>query len=581
MSRLSKKALLPAPSIAQAVEYFIADLSRQHKEKLPSTSKVSGFNGVEKRNFIIAVLLGAGSGVVFWFSSDKAADRYLRYGMFFNIILCQGWFPPLGGAVTNALFNIESYFTLGDAIAAMQTDARESNSVFTPPRDRLADSSGSENHLGISATTAERTLTRVNHEKIEWIAGGIIAFFGVLPFWFASLSDETMVVVLGTISAFLNLPVNADGSKNLIDWLKSFDFKDRLCDLITASICCEASSRNKHLALRKARNLIVDHLQQQVAAFKSDDKDGRNMNVLGAIDVDKQWSEIFNNLLSLNLRKPKTQTISCGSHILFYILTATSFWANGGYIVDSYNGGKKLWDNNGWGWFCAILHMIPGIGFTMKGIINVKQRMLTDQKSLERNEMPITYGVLCTLMVLFAIYSGYTADEMGYQGWLQVISDDKTAATISGVISNIGTALMFNLPQCLFLAQRIIEIYLMKFTTENDVQDDIVFAQNVSNLARILQKMPMNVCENFFNDEAMPRGNLLTFLLSALQRDEISADEIKLIGDFYRKNFSDPALQPQAVVVSDSHSSDAADDPEAYRSVGFDDEQGDRVMDAT
>lgn len=531
-----EQASLSAPSIASAMEQRMVSLKMNAVTFAGEYQKPSGFSKIEKRLYLIATLLSAGSAIVFWYSSDKAADRYLQYGQFFTYFLGAGLLPPLGGAVTNALFNLESYLYLGEQIAASQaakkTILHDENGSF---ESRLVAGPGDATAPAKpDPDTLQQALIPVKYEKIEWMVSAGIAFFAVLPYWFASLQDDKTQIVLTTLSALLCGPVNLDGSKNLITWIKSFDPKDRLVDVVASTFFCRAG-RPQRLALRKARNLVVKRLQDVVVAFK-DDRVKKSWLDVCVFGVNSTWKGIFKKLLLPESLDINPRPVSCGSYLLFGLLSVASVWANYGYTIDSYNGGKQLWDNEAWGWFCAVLHMVPGFGFTLKGLINIKQRMLSGRNSLERLAMPTTYTVLSGVMILFALYSGYTGDEMNYQGCLQFISDNPWIALILGIIANIGTAIMFNGPQCLSLAQRIIEIYLMKCGLDDELRRDIIFTQEVSDIAGTLQKMPMPACDAFFNEEEMPRDVLLRFLRLEEGKGRISEGEIKSIGKYYSDN---------------------------------------------
>src|SRR3990172_5859653 len=98
-------ALKPPVSVAAAMEYFI---NTKLKKALDAEQEsVSGFSRKDKGLYTTVVLLGVVSGIVFWFSSDKAGQRYVGYAedtSFYDDITWMVWLPPIGGMVTNIAF---------------------------------------------------------------------------------------------------------------------------------------------------------------------------------------------------------------------------------------------------------------------------------------------------------------------------------------------------------------------------------------------------------------------------------------------------------------------------------------------
>lgn len=218
------------------------------------------------------------------------------------------------------------------------------------------------------------------------------------------------------------------------------------------------------------------------------------------------------------------------------MLAACGAWQNLGYIADSYEGAKEIYDEDWWGILAAVLHAIPGFGFSIKGLMTLWSMgglFLAGMKPLVRNEAPYWYFSLTAITTLFALFSGFTADGMNNEAYAKYIGGE-TGALISGVCANIGTALTFNLPQCLYFVRHAIELGFMKGSSNNNVRQHFAFVEELGRFADVLRKMPMSVCDDFFNHEDMPRDALYGFLKEAYESGKISEEEIRYLGDFYR-----------------------------------------------
>ena len=165
------------------------------------------------------------------------------------------------------------------------------------------------------------------------------------------------------------------------------------------------------------------------------------------------------------------------------------------------------------------------------------------RSSLERNEMPCLYFLLLLLWGPLALFSGFTGDEAGHDSWEEYCSflGGDAGAFISGFLHNIGTAITYNGTQCCsFFVTRCIETYLMKKSSDNEVRSHIVFIQSLRTAARIIRRMPMEVCKHFFINNQMPQAAFFQYLQSQV------GDDIKKLGDFYSRPEENKALAAMA-----------------------------------
>ncbi|WP_423063387.1 hypothetical protein [Candidiatus Paracoxiella cheracis] len=490
-------------SVPDAVQQFVTSM-RAAATQLP----LATVTWSDKFWWLFLSMLAGASGVMFWYSSGPGAEPYIR---FFKgnpaLLILIGYGPPLGGTVTNALFNWGSYFAL-------------------------------ENESARKRSQNEITLTQVESEKLQWVVGTGISLFAVLPVVYSSLKNtKGAAVLIDWISAALNVPVNADGAVNLFRWMRGFDIKDRIGE----SLFHTAEVRRKYAALREARNLLASYLQRQADAFSNLDRENREQKLREIFPEDSSENnkvEILKYLLENKIPTPEQQGSMCCTYPLiglFMMLAACGMWQNLGYIADSCKGAEKIYDKGWWGILAAVLHAIPGFGFSIKGLMTLWSMgglFLAGMKPLVRNEAPYWYFSLTAITTLFALFSGFTADGMNNEAYAKYIGGE-TGALISGVCANIGTALTFNLPQCLYFVRHAIELGFMKGSSNDNVRQHFALVKELGHFADVLRKMPMSVCDDFFNREGMKEW-LYTFLKEEQECGNISEEKIRNLGHFYR-----------------------------------------------
>ena len=116
--------LIPsAENISDDVENLFWRLKTQIQQ-LPPT----GFSTEDKRVYLTSGVLAILSGILFWFSSDKAARRYVNYAKgtsAYSSVKRLEVLPKVGGFGTNTGFNAESYLTVHDAWLNPQSEIQK------------------------------------------------------------------------------------------------------------------------------------------------------------------------------------------------------------------------------------------------------------------------------------------------------------------------------------------------------------------------------------------------------------------------------------------------------------------------
>lgn len=455
------------------------------------------------------------SGILYWFSSTGAVKRYQKYLQNASDVqkALIEYVPRIGGSLTNVFFNFESYLTIYDQIK-------------------------SSNNLSQDIEPSSK-----KNEKYLWLASFSIAFFTVLPLWYLGVKDASSMI-LPTIGAGLNWPVYADGTKSLISYVSGYHFNN-FFNLFTNAIIAE-----KRIALKNIKNRIVSRFYQQIEAFAELETSARDQTLMGVIGDENNthdWTHIFSLLLTQsfsNARDLEQSTPDYFGRTWCSFLTAAGLILNFGLVVESYNGGRKLLDSFEFGCLCALLTAMPTLGFSMKGFLklnDIRDRIHRGAKTLESTIHPLKYTLLSSISLVFALFSGFTVDEAGYESWMQVFQGfgGELAGFISGVIHNIGGALSFNLPQCLFFSQRCVETHIKTQKNNFESKRQILFNECLKNLTQIFEKMSLEQCHDFFNHMNSPRDAFFTFLWDEHNKGKLSEQDISTLGEFYTNKLSE------------------------------------------
>jgi hypothetical protein len=172
------------------------------------------------------------SGALYFDSGGPAAARYFGNlaGFFWYALAIRS-----ANAITNALFNAECFQNIIDHLRGIHSKSSKAEEYLT----------------GVSTLQS----------AIEWVIATGAGTAVVAPIWYLGLGTSALLNTVTGFGAAFNIPVNADGAKSIINWGKSFDCKDRMVDYTCSFFSAKANEdRNKHIALRNARNLLVTHL---------------------------------------------------------------------------------------------------------------------------------------------------------------------------------------------------------------------------------------------------------------------------------------------------------------------------------
>ena len=196
--------------------------------------------------------------------------------------------------------------------------------------------------------------------------------------------------------------------------------------------------------------------------------------------------------------------------VCFSSLFVTGLWQNFGFTVQAYNASLQFiqdafqlkapaWVGAGF----SFVNLTTSIGFSIKGLESLYDILLQQFNgigSLECKIMPNLYFGITAIFCITALFSGTGSDQSSYLGWKQV-SDEyggEVAAWVAGIAANIGAALAYNLPQCLFLVNRILQAVIDRSDSSENKADQ-VFAGNLKTWINIVENMPLDAAEVLYD----------------------------------------------------------------------------------
>lgn len=454
--------------------------SGQHFESL---LEEYGFNRsdtaqkLNKKNFAAQLSLSAVGGLMYWFSSAAASDRYLSYANHHRYLHWMSFIflyriPELSAAVTNSLFNAESYLTLYENFFAKRSEA-------------------------------ERNLTDIEHERTAWFMAFMAGIGATLPNWYVSFAGATSsVAAVSTISAICSLPVNIDGSKTMTDILRSFDVSSR-----ARVFCCEnPQQQDEFEKLRKTQLKLVAHLEKQAQLIR------RQQVAIPAPAADQSVLDTLAQILALQpISTEETALIAHANSSpskllqpLVVLIWIVGIYQNYGGVYDSYLAGNQIhWSIAG---IAALANAMPSLGYTAKGLNGVVFPLIygTRQKSIAELELPKTNLALTLTVCIFAAFSCFTSDQMGYDAWNWWPNrGGETGAFISGLVSNLGSAFLYNLPQCILFVPRILDLYLSQCSKDEALRHAMSLGAKVDHLARTIKQMPVRKFGKLLESDGM------------------------------------------------------------------------------
>jgi hypothetical protein len=259
----------------------------------------------------------------------------------------------------------------------------------------------------------------------KYLAASALATFCVLPTFLMNIEDEqgnyiaNADIALQGFLAFLNVLVNIVGAVELINSLFAL---------------------HKTKTQREKENLI-ERFSQLITNFYQNNYTEQTEAKLREL-IEKQF-------------KPQTQsqkTIQASVKSLLALISIPQLLA---YTMLSYFDVKELAEkkwrvgsigSNTFGVVAAIGNTIPGTGFSIKGINSICKNLYTYKRP----------SLLALFFILPAAFSGFTTHQAMQQS-LKHLNYSGGIAEALAWIANLGAAFIYNLPQMIHLADRVIE----------------------------------------------------------------------------------------------------------------------------
>jgi hypothetical protein len=426
------------------------------------------------------------SGVLYALSSSAAGERWdeqLNSGVFF---LCA---YEIGGAVSNALFNAESYLTLYD----YRYNKQNNNEI---------------------------QLIGPKNNTIQWALASFVGFFTLLPIFYQAFKSTQSVwlIVLNVFSSLLNLPIYTDGAYSLGETIKDLKISETF------------NEQEKLGQWQETQQELYGRLEKFIQLYTQADSNQKT-ELYNSLTQSADSAPSFINALISNTQGAQTKNISIRTRRIIQTLmvaaTFCSLYQNFGYSILGGQAGQDIGKffkaNNSVNLAIAVLfatmNLIPSLGFSIKGLVTIRDTFY----KLARNESSIAQDINHNLFKIAALsilingfFSGGTSDQANYTSWCVVNGKEENCgsmeAWISGIIGNVGAGWFYNLPQCYLFMDRMFNLYYRYQGTETN-QKDLAVVNQVANLQSFIAKIP---AQKF---KSIMEGNEYTECTRELNRD--------------------------------------------------------------
>jgi hypothetical protein len=363
---------------------------------------------------------------------------------------------PLGGSTTNGMFNLETY-------------------------------------LKLFYIATGQHIIRTNWQ--ECIGAVFIAAGMLLPIWYLT-PDKTWDIGVSTAS---NIPVQMYGGILFFITMRPY-FK------------CKNTTSKKG----KEQQRLVDKIKEKEAAI-STIEDNKIVTLYETLDTNSNLDEITKiKKMLASLSIPEDETVNANlvkAHYLNQIIALPNTIQNIGYAYLAYQQGHDLLNQStvfikiSMGVTMLLCSLVPNIGYTINGNQSNKQKivnMLDGDRPLifkEKSTCLMIYAIFSiTLVTFFGLTSGGTADQANFISTcafqrlftnIPECSSSQLAWTM-GIVSSFGTAVGYNSPLCWDLWDRINEVVLSRYGSEN--------TQSRLGIKHLIEKVASFI-ENLDNDE--------------------------------------------------------------------------------
>jgi hypothetical protein len=244
----------------------------------------------------------------------------------------------------------------------------------------------------------------------------------------------------------------------------------------------------------------LELIQNVSALIKNNNLDAQKKELIEKLSI------AIENLTQLPAEK---QTAAQLNHILnppkltYYSLNlgigALSLPQFAAYVLISYFGMKNLAEN-AWnldkttsiilGSIAAVGNGIPGAGFTIKGVNSVSNKLMSLEKP----------SLLAAFFLLPALFSGFTTHKAMADSLKELESSGSTVELLNW-LSNLGAALIYNLPQMLALANRLGKdapaVNDQLKNLQQHLKDQVLHLSSTDDIKEFKTNLP-NTLSNFF-----------------------------------------------------------------------------------
>lgn len=410
-----------------------------------------------------------GSAVVFYFDGKKAGERYAA--MVKNSAWLFEWVGAICSALTNILFNWQAFI------------------------DNLKDESSIASWF-ISSVAFCYNMPLKTLVKLCSSAGCVI------PFWYISLTGSKAYNVLNSISGVLNLYVNFSGVEVCYQIVENVEVQRfRLNSQIAyARLCCADTSKLQlQLEWVNAKAVFVDQLKECYRAyFYANDSDRKNFIQLCS-DENKTLKAMLNYAVHLT---PMPNDIQSNFFLRFfkYLLNLLGVFQNFGHLVIAYQVGALI--HPALGVFLLLCNFLPSLGFTIKGILGMGPvELLYDAYHGRTSQMQrlLPYSLVFIILVRICyLFSGLSGDEINYEAAIALGIDKKTAF-VFGLAADVGTAAVYNGPQCEGNVLLLLEAYVLAYFAQYEPQ--ILTQQLSRSFCEKIEYSSIEEFQNFVSDE--------------------------------------------------------------------------------
>jgi len=319
----------------------------------------------------------------------------------------------------------------------------------------------------------------------------------ILPFWYISLTDDMGWNFFVTTAALANIPVFYYGSEvffEVIKYAEMVRFALQLQWLLASITCRDRTEINKSIELTRIKSLLIAHFLKLADNFRMASGDEKTPFTLNISSSDS------NEELFIRLLEESSQPILSNYYnpiredyvllfLKYFVFGGLGMLQNFGHSVEAYQFGAQYhWSA---GAFCLLFNLLPGLGYTIKGIMGNGIVELLFSKTPTSDTARTSYFSMTTFFLVIArvcyLFSGLSGDELNYQSVLFFNKELTLLALIMGICSNIGTALVFNAPQC--------EVKLQELSQPKPLTTNDRYQKRLDAIVHDVRTLPLEVIE--------------------------------------------------------------------------------------